>query len=667
MSKNHLTNETSPYLLQHANNPVDWYPWCDEALKKAKQEKKPILLSIGYSACHWCHVMAHESFENADTAKLMNEAFINIKVDREERPDLDRIYQTAHQILNQRAGGWPLTVFLTPDDHTPFFSGTYFPKERRYELPSFREVLHYVQHIYQNQKAELRKQNNSLLQVLNEFPQQPEVKKDFIDPEPLGKAIKTLQWDFDDKYGGFSSAPKFPNPTHIERLLRYWSDSKNHGHEDTNAKKILNLTLISMARGGIYDQIGGGFFRYSVDERWEIPHFEKMLYDNAQLLWQYTEAFVATGNELYKKIATETAEWVMREMQTKEGGYYSALDADSEGEEGKFYVWNVDDIKSLLSKKDFDLACRYFNLKQNANFEGKWHLNVVDANYDVETLKVQLLKARDQRVRPGCDDKILTSWNALMIKAMVNAGFRLNRNDFIESAEKALDFIIKHCWKKNRLLSSYKGGKAKYNAYLYDYAFMIDALLTFLQVKWSTNYFNLAVSLADVIIQHFSDNKGGFFFTSDDHEQLLYRPKNSMDEAIPASNGVAAYVLNRLGNITGNEVYLKAAENALRNIWPNIKQYPSAHDSFLNCLEEIIDSPKVIIVRCDQKETDKCLEKLQQNYYPHQLAFVIDKAIDGLPECFSDKKIIGNFTAYVCKNRTCAKPITDLKVLENEL
>jgi uncharacterized protein YyaL (SSP411 family) len=474
MSLNHLAEETSPYLQQHAHNPVDWYPWNEIALEKARKENKPILLSIGYAACHWCHVMAHESFEDEETAKLMNQWFVNIKVDREERPDLDKIYQTSHYLLTQQSGGWPLTVFLTPDDHTAFFSGTYFPREPKYQLPSFKEVLRAIFNLYQHQFQEIKQQNANLLKLL-----QQDIaidKQAQLNAQPIELGLKALQKYYDPIYGGFGNAPKFPQPAKIEFLLK-------------NKPALAMATLQHMADGGIYDQLQGGFFRYTVDAKWQIPHFEKMLYDNGQLLFLYSLAVKQQPDFL--EVVQQTAEWIKNKMQSDEGGYYSSLDADSEGHEGQFYVWNKSEIESILSKDEYQLINLVYGLVLPPNFEKKWHLTVSHSlAMTAERLKITLIKAkklllsakeklltvRNKRIFPARDEKVLTSWNALMIKGMLAAGYVSQEKHFLESAERALSFIRKKLWSNHRLLVSYKDKKAHLSAYLDVYVFLCDEL-----------------------------------------------------------------------------------------------------------------------------------------------------------------------------------------------
>ena len=552
-----LAEENSPYLQQQADNPVDWYSWCAEALQRAQTENKPILLSIGYSACHWCHVMAHESFEDEETAKLMNELYVNIKVDREERPDLDKIYQTAQYLLTQRSGGWPLTMFLTPNGQVPFFGGTYFPNEPRHGLPAFRDLLKGVSEFYYDNQSDLEKQNETMKEALGSVfgPRRTATR---LDINSIQKARQQLEENYDERLGGFGSAPKFPHPTNLERLLRHWASSKLAGEEDQRALHMVSFTLKMMALGGIYDQLGGGFCRYSIDDRWMIPHFEKMLYDNGPLLSLYSEAYAATGEPVFRRVAHETALWTIREMQSPEGAYYSTLDADSEGEEGKFYVWTQEEVHGLLNDHVYPVFARRYGVDKSPNFEGKWHLHVhaelealakeFDMSKDnvqtcLDEAKLLMFQKRAMRVRPGRDEKILTSWNALMIKGMAAAGRYLDESGYVSSAFEALAFTHNTLWKDGRLLATYKDGKAHLQAYLDDYAFLIDAILELLQIRWQSRYLFFACELADVLLDHFEDKQnGGFYFTADDHEQLVQRPKALGDEATPSGNGIAARV-----------------------------------------------------------------------------------------------------------------------------
>ena len=571
---NRLANESSPYLQQHANNPVDWFPWGSEAIEKARREHKPILLSVGYAACHWCHVMAHESFMDDATAKLMNELFVNIKVDREERPDLDKIYQTTHYLLTQRSGGWPLTTFLTAGDLTPFFSGTYFPLEPRQQMPAFKDILQRIAAIYRERQADIQLQNKSLQDVLQK-PGTTTLTPPVLTDEPLQKATAAIETTYDAKFGGFGDAPKFPHPKILEFLL-------------LEKSPMALATLFNMAKGGIYDQLRGGFYRYAVDAKWEIPHFEKMLYDNAQLLFLYATAATAFNEPYFEDIARETAQWVISEMQSPEGGYYSSLDADSEGHEGKFYVWDRRDLEKLLSREEYQIVKIYYGLDEEPNFEGSWHLHIVEAlkNTHEKTVlasaKQKLLAARQQRAYPHRDEKILTAWNALMIKAMLVAGDLLQEPEFTRSALAALTFLREKLWKEKRLLASYKDGNATLPAYLDDYAFLLSALLSAYHSQGDKTLLDFAEQIADALLDHFYDDAlGGFFFTADDHEKLLYRPKTFMDESMPAGNGVAVAALIELGRILNNPRYLQAAEKTLGLVWPILLQHPAEHCSLL--------------------------------------------------------------------------------------
>jgi uncharacterized protein YyaL (SSP411 family) len=575
--QNRLANETSPYLQQHAQNPVDWFPWGPLAIEKARSENKPILLSVGYAACHWCHVMAHESFEDQATAGLMNELFVNVKVDREERPDLDKIYQTTHYLLTQRNGGWPLTTFLTANDLTPFFSGTYFPLEPHQQTPAFKDVLQRIADIFRDRQEDIQLQNKSLQDVL----QRPSVahpNPPMLSDEPLKQAILTIENSYDNKFGGFGDAPKFPHPKMLEFLLR--------------EKSTMALTtLLSMAEGGIYDQLRGGFYRYSVDAKWEIPHFEKMLYDNAQLLCLYAEAAPIFDEPYFSEIASETAEWVIAEMQSVDGGYFSSLDADSEGQEGKYYVWDLGEIEKIVSREEFQMVKIYYGLDGAPNFEEHWHFHVVEAlktpheKAVLASAKQKLLAARLQRIYPHRDEKILTAWNALMIKAMLVTGKVLNEPRFTDSAKKALDFVRANLWKDGRLLASFKDGKAHLSAYLDDYAFLLSALLTSYKIHGDKNDLVFAEELADTLLKHFFDTvAGGFYFTADDHETLLYRPKTLMDESTPSGNGTAVAVLIELGQILGKPSYQEAAEMTLAFAWAILLQHPAEHCTFMLAL-----------------------------------------------------------------------------------
>lgn len=675
---NRLARETSPYLLQHAENPVDWWPWGEQALTQARREHKLILLSIGYSACHWCHVMAHESFEDPATAEVMNRYYINIKVDREERPDLDKIYQSAHHLLNQRAGGWPLTAILTPDDLTPFFVGTYFPREPRHGMPAFTAILQQVVEFHRRHEDDIRRQNHSLSNALRQSLQQG-VMRGSLSPAPLDQARRELGNSFDRDHGGFGAAPKFPHPTSIERLLRHWSATCGQDSPDSEALEMAQSTLRAMAAGGLYDQLGGGFCRYSVDEMWMIPHFEKMLYDNGPLLALYADAWAINGEDTFKRIAEETGEWVMREMQSPQGGYYSTLDADSEGEEGRFYVWTPAEIQQLLTNDEYKVIAAIYGLNREANFEGRWHLHTYKSLGQVagklrledstagellNRAKQKLFAAREQRIHPGRDEKILTGWNALTIKGMAIAGRRLQRDDFIDSAERALDFIRETLYQDGRLLATCKDGRARLNAYLDDYVFLIDAILELLQSRWDTNALRMAITLADAVLDHFEDkDQGGFYFTADDHERLYHRPKPYSDESTPAGNGVAAYALQRLGHLLGEQRYIEAAEGTLKSAWAHIMQIPYAHCALLLALEEYLYPPTTIVIRGQRDELADWRQHCQSAYQPRQQCFAISDDAVELPGLLRERKPGKTTLAYICGGTECRAPVTDLNLL----
>ena len=680
---NRLAAETSPYLLQHAHNPVDWYPWNNEALAAARERNLPILLSIGYSACHWCHVMAHESFEDPATADVMNRLFINIKVDREERPDLDKIYQSAHQLLNQRGGGWPLTVFLTPHDLTPFFAGTYFPPEPRHGMPSFVEVLEHIAAFYQQHAEEIHSQNQRLRDALDSLNPNQSSELHHLNPAPLDEARQQLARNYDAAWGGFGQAPKFPHPTNLERLLRHWATTALEDQPDTQARDMVLNTLHAMASGGIYDQLGGGFCRYSVDEKWMIPHFEKMLYDNGPLLSLYSQAWQASGQPVFRRIVEETADWVMREMQAPEGGYYATLDADSEGEEGRFYIWDRKQVQALLTADEYAVSARIYGLEQAPNFEGQWHLHVYHDTASVaeqlglttgqattllQSARQKLFAQREQRVRPGRDEKILTAWNGLMIKGMAAAGRRLGRDEFIRSAQRAVDFIRQQLFQNGRLLASYKGGQARLMAYLDDHVFLLDALLELLQAEWRAQDLQFAIELADLLLAHFEDPRhSGFYFTADDHEQLIHRPKPGMDDAMPSGNGVAAQALGRLGHLLGEPRYNQAAARTLQNTWQLVSQMPYVHCALLDALEEYLYPPEIIILRGEGEEFLQAHQLCQQGYSPRRLCFAVPTTEDALPGLLAERPARNGFIAYRCSGTTCQPPLTRVNDLANSL
>jgi len=680
---NHLAAETSPYLRRHAHDPVDWYPWGSAALERALKEGKPVHLSVGYNACHWCWVLHKESFEDDATARILNDHFVNIKVDREERPDIDRIYQIAQQMLTQRGGGWPLTMFLTHDDQRPFFGGTYFPPEARHGLPAFKDLLLRVAEYYRDHAADLRKQNDALMAAFDEINPPPAASDTQLTDAPLKACRAQLARSFDKHNGGFGGAPKFPHPLTIERLLRDWRASSAAPEPDLQALYMASLTLRRMAEGGINDQLGGGFCRYAVDEYWMIPHFEKMLYDNGALLATYAQAALASGDAFYADVALATAAWAQQEMQSPQGGYYSSLDADSEGHEGKFYVWSREEITAALTAEEFAVFAPYYGINQPANFEGRWHLRVCATREAVATAAActpeavsarlrsagaKLLAIRAQRVRPARDEKILTSWNALMIRGMAIAARALGREDLELSATRALDFIRRELWRDGRLLAACTDGRAHLNAYLDDYVCLVDAVLELQQLRFRSDELAFARELLEVVLRHFPDPAaGGFYFTSDDHERLMQRPKSFSDDATPAGNGVAAQVLQRMGHLLGEPRYLAAAEGTLRAAWPALTRHPQAHMSLLAALEELLSPGEVVIIRGTQDGIDSWSRELARLFAPRRLVLAIATDASGLPPALADKAPGGATIAYLCRGSVCSEPLQSLDVLLGQL
>ena len=671
---NRLAEETSPYLLQHAENPVEWYPWGEEALNLAKVQNKPILLSIGYSACHWCHVMAHESFEDDEIASIMNTHFINIKVDREERPDIDQIYQTAHSMLSNKSGGWPLTVFLTPNQE-PYFTGTYFPKTARFQLPGFADLMPRVAAYYHERKEDVATQNQQLaLALARTIPVANQVVS--ADQGAIKLAFEQLQKGFDFKHGGFGTAPKFPNPADVTLLLHQASA----GNKQAEAMALQMLS--AMAAGGIYDQIGGGFCRYSVDERWNIPHFEKMLYDNGQLLclyadgWQLSQDAVVKAN--YAQVIDETVNWLVREMRSPQGAFYSSLDADSldahgHSEEGAFYVWQVNAVKALLTPEEFVVVSHCYGFDRAPNFEDPhsqtraWHpyLAATPDNDSMELLnsaRAKLFVTREKRTRPGRDDKVLTSWNALVIKGLARAARALNRADWVLLAQNAVDFIREKLWVDGRLLATCKDDKAHLNAYLDDYAFLLDALIELMQSDYRNIDMQFAEDLAEALLENFVAEDGGFYFTAHHHETLIHRVKSGYDNATPNGNGIAAMALQRLGHTLGEPRYLQAAEHTLRAFDVLIQRSPAACASLLHALCEYITPPTIVIVRGDATKLAKWRDQLCQYYYPHHLFFYLDETKIELPATLQ-RNCVDDVNAWVCKGVECSQGIGSLSAL----
>jgi uncharacterized protein YyaL (SSP411 family) len=663
---NALIKETSPYLLQHAHNPVQWYPWGEEALSKAKNEDKPILLSIGYSACHWCHVMAHESFEDERIAQLMNEYFVNIKVDREERPDLDAIYMAAVQLMTG-SGGWPMTVFLTPDC-IPFYCGTYFPREDRYGMPGFRRILLNVAQAYKNTKQALLGDAESIVAELRKSDLLADARSE-LNTDILEAAASGLTANYDAVNGGFGRAPKFPPSMALSYLMRSYKRTGKKEYLD-----VVNRTLTKMAYGGIYDQLGGGFHRYSVDATWLVPHFEKMLYDNALLSRAYLDAYLLTKNDLYRRISQETLDYVMREMTSPEGGFYSSQDADSEGKEGAFFVWHADELESLLGEGEAGLFTRYYSITRGGNFEGLNILHVpVPAdefsrlnNIDEMQLSEIILRnrklvfdAREMRAKPGRDEKALTSWNGLMLRSFAEAANALDREDYRKAAIRNGTFLLSNLRRDGKLLRSFKDGQARFNAYLEDYACLIDGLISLYEATFDPGWIGEAENLAELMVSKFWDRRDkGFFFTSDDHESLIHRPKEFYDNATPSGNSVAAFALLRLWKLTGSERWSQYSTAVLEIMADLMPRHPSAFPHLLCALDFLLGQPKEVAIIGDPGE-DKTRELLHEVFHTYLPNKVVACGMGSEPFLLKDRpQVNGSATAYVCENFTCALPVT---------
>ncbi|MEQ8858347.1 MAG: thioredoxin domain-containing protein [Pseudomonadales bacterium] len=680
---NRLGAETSPYLLQHADNPVNWQPWDEAALAEARSRQRPILLSIGYSACHWCHVMAHESFEDPAVAALMNEHFVNIKVDREERPDLDKVYQLAHQLLTQQPGGWPLTMFLDPDTLVPFFGGTYFPRTPRHQLPAFPDLLRRVAEVYGSRREDLATQGEKIADVLASL-NATETGDAPIRQDPgavkalLSAARAALAQNYDSADGGFGGAPKFPMPSTLDRLLRGWAVSRRDGEGDREALDMVMTTLTKMARGGIHDHLGGGFCRYATDARWMIPHFEKMLYDNGQLLRLYSDALAVGPDPLFEQAATGIASWMLREMRHPGGGFYAALDADSEGEEGQFYLWQRDAVRRLLDEDEYLVVETLYGLDKPANFEGRWNLHRYDswasvaarlsleralADALLDSARAKLLAAREQRVRPGLDDKILTAWNALAISGLAGAADRLQRPDWLRAAQDAVDFLRENAVLDGRLMAVWKDGRARFDAYLDDHAYLLDALLGLLSVAWRDRDLDFAISLADALLDRFEDPAGGFFFTASDHERLIYRPKPTLDDAVPPGNGIAARALQQLGHLLAEPRYLEAADRTIDWAQGLMEKLPSGHCTLLTALEAAHRPPDLIVIRGPRDALGPWLERARAGYHPWRQVYAIPYDAERLPP-YLPRLVSADFAArpvaYRCEGAQCSLPIEDL-------
>ena len=679
VATNRLASETSPYLRQHAHNPVDWYPWGDEALERARRENKPILLSIGYSACHWCHVMERESFEDEAIAAQMNRSFVNIKVDREERPDLDAIYMNAVQMLTG-SGGWPLTVFLTPDGK-PFYGGTYFPPTDRYGRPGFPRVLEGIAQAYRDSPSEVARATQQLMEGFARISTFT-ANAGALRPETVARAADALLQHCDPVNGGIGGAPKFPNvPVFSLFLRRYHSTGRRELLE------AVSLVLSKMAQGGIYDQLGGGFHRYSVDATWLVPHFEKMLYDNAQLAVLYLDGFAAAGDPAFRRVASETLDYMAREMRHAQGGFYSTEDADSEGEEGKFYLWKKDELESLLDPADAELACRYFDVDELGNFAepgGSERRSILTAKLSTEQtavlfrlppdevagklarVRATLLAARERRIKPDRDEKILTSWNALAIRAFVKGAMMLEVPRYLEVARAAADFIEANLSApQGHLLRTWHDGIAKYPAYLDDYAFLAAALLDLFEATGEAAYLARASECCDLLVAEFADREaGGFFFTGSAHERLVDRPKIAFDGSIPSGNAVAAETMMRLGHLTGDEAYTELARATLGLFGEVLERQPFGAAYLLGVLDDSLNGPlEVVVVGArDDAATRALVRVAQQTYAPGKSVLVTapGEPAAHLPNAARGKaQLAGRPTAYVCRSFTCSEPVTD--------
>jgi uncharacterized protein YyaL (SSP411 family) len=673
---NRLAGTTSPYLQQHAGNPVDWQVWDDTALRRARDENKPILLSIGYSACHWCHVMAHESFEDAEVAAVMNELFVNIKVDREERPDLDQIYQTAHMLMTQRPGGWPLTMFLAPDG-TPFFAGTYFPKEARYGAPGFVDLLPRVAAAYREKSAEIADWRARLAEAMATL--EANGAADGLPVATVAPALAALKQRFDPDYGGFGRAPKFPHPTELDFCLRAWGTQR-----DEDALTVVRTTLSRMADGGIHDQLGGGFCRYSVDAQWTIPHFEKMLYDNGPLLGLYADLARATADARYADVARDIVGWLVREMRDDQGAYYSSLDADSEGHEGRFYVWTRDDARAQLTAEEWAMAGTHFGLDGPPNFEGQyWNLRVAkplaniaaslgislpDAATRLTGARAALFAAREARTRPGRDDKVLTSWNALAIAGLARAARAQDEPRWADLALAAADSLKRTVWRDGRLLATRFGDRADLNGYLDDHAFVLAALVELMQTRFRASDFEWARAVADALLARFEDGeRGGFFFTAHDHEKLIHRTKPGLDNATPSGNGVAASALIAYGHLAAEPRYVAAADRCLRVFAPMLADSPGACSTLLAALADLEAPPTAVLIDGDSDEARTWQRALEARYRPTTRVFNIAGVASPPDALVKGVRPASGAVAWVCRGTQCLPPIATLAELEHEL
>jgi uncharacterized protein YyaL (SSP411 family) len=669
---NHLAGESSPYLRHHAHNPVDWYPWSDEALEKARREDKPIFLSIGYAACHWCHVMERESFENEEIAKILNNNFISIKVDREQRPDLDQIYMAATIVMNG-SGGWPMSVFLTPE-LKPFFAGTYFPPNDSYGRPGFKNLILQIAQSYAREKQNLYDFSGRLTDSIRTFALHP-AGSQLPDHSVIDQTVRNLMANYDDIHGGFGHAPKFPHPTDLSFLLKAYSASR-----DKKVLEAIERTLYAMARGGMYDQIGGGFHRYSTDAGWLVPHFEKMLYDNAMLAVTYGEVYQATGHEFYKNIACETLDFMIREMQDETGGFYSSLDADSDGEEGKFYVWKKSDVDNLLDESA-PIFCSYYNITDSGNFDDNTNIPNIDRFSDsgrfksgieadkfdqmIASQRKALYAERSNRVRPLTDTKILTSWNGLTLSAL-SKGYQITQDEkYRKMALQAAEFIRNNLYRNKRLIHSYCEGKLSAGLFLEDYAYLSQGLIDLYEVVYDFKWIEFASELADQAIEQFADDKGNLYLAPDSPGDYYIRPKDTTDGATPAPGSIFIGSLLKLADITGDKSYREQAERSLIALSESIKRAPHTMVSAVNVFSYLTEN-KYELILVGKSSREVFMREIYSRYFPNRIIIVSDDGSEKI-EPLKGRKSIGKTTAYVCKNSYCMLPISTIDDMKKQL
>ncbi|QDG51809.1 thioredoxin domain-containing protein [Persicimonas caeni] len=691
---NRLADETSPYLLQHAHNPVDWYPWGDEALEKARREDKPIFLSIGYSACHWCHVMERESFESERIARVLNEHFVSIKVDREERPDLDNIYMNAVQVMTGQ-GGWPMSVWLSPD-LTPFYAGTYFPPESRYGRPGFMDVLGQLIDAWENDRDKIEDVGQRITERLASM-EKPGKTSERLDRQPVEAAFGEMQRTFDGKHGGFGEAPKFPPSQQLRLLLHVWGDLNADEDQREEALAMVEVTLARMASGGMYDQLGGGFHRYSVDAKWLIPHFEKMLYDNALLADAYVEAWQATGRQFYRRIACETLDYVLREMidtsREDKQPFYSTQDADTEGEEGKFFVWTPAELEAVLGVNDAQRAAEYWGVAPGGNFEhGQSALNRLhhldkrghEAAFDrvpgdIQAIRDKLFEAREQRTRPGTDTKILAAWNGMMIGAMAKAGFAFDEPKYVRAAERAADFVLDEMVEGDLksdfgLMRTYKDGRARFPGYLDDFSWMAAALMDLFEATGDLHRLEQAESFVQRSVELFLDPAGGFFYTAEHHKNLIVRQKETYDGATPSGNSIAVMNLLRLAELRGRTDLRDLADEALRSLYAKMGRIPTGMSEMLQALDFHTEGPTEVVLIEPDGESEEMRDVLRKSYVPNMVRVMagldgrgLDDWAKAVPLVEAREAKDGKPTAYVCFERACQQPTTDVGELEGQL